>query len=211
MWADRLVCADPAHATRICIERIVDEARLYYEPDHAVAREEAAMAARRVELRPGAVTATTDLVMTLDTPDALAFDKTVSQLAHSLGDLGDSDPIDVRRARAVGILADPQTALDLLDGNAVRPRSQPATLYLHLSDTTLLDAAGCPGPVTIERLGVLSTDLLKQWLANSTVVIRPVLDLARDDAVDQHDPPAWMADLVRLRDPVSKAHAASVA
>jgi hypothetical protein len=28
-----------------------------------------------------------------------------------------------------------------------------------------------------------------------------VLDLARVDAVDTHDPPAWMADLVRLRDP----------
>ena len=59
-----------------------------------------------------------------------------------------------------------------------------------------------PGPVTIERLGVLSTSRLKQWLADSTVVVRPVLDLARTAAVDQHDPPAWMADLVRLRDPV---------
>jgi hypothetical protein len=32
------------------------------------------------------------------------------------------------------------------------------------------------------------------------LVVRPVLDLARPDAVDGHDPPEWMADLVRLRD-----------
>lgn len=32
--------------------------------------------------------------------------------------------------------------------------------------------------------------------------MKPVLDLRRTDQVDQHDPPAWMADLVWLRDPV---------
>ena len=33
------------------------------------------------------------------------------------------------------------------------------------------------------------------------MIVRPVLDLARTDAVDQHDPPAWMRELVVLRDP----------
>ena len=44
----------------------------------------------------------------------------------------------------------------------------------------------------------MSSDLLKLWLADTQVVVRPVLDLARADAVDGHDPPGWMADLVRL-------------
>jgi hypothetical protein len=57
-------------------------------------------------------------------------------------------------------------------------------------------AVGCYG------LGVLTSDLLKTWLADTTLVVKPVLDLRRDDAVDAHDPPPWMADLVRLRDPV---------
>ena len=30
--------------------------------------------------------------------------------------------------------------------------------------------------------------------------IRPVLDPARSDAVDAHDPPAWMREMVMLRD-----------
>jgi hypothetical protein len=32
------------------------------------------------------------------------------------------------------------------------------------------------------------------------VTIKPVLDLSRLDAVDAHDPPEWMRDLVTLRD-----------
>ena len=55
-------------------------------------------------------------VLTLDTPDALLFDQTVGRIAHELHHLGDTDTIDVRRARAVGILADPQYALDLMSG-----------------------------------------------------------------------------------------------
>ena len=34
----------------------------------------------------------------------------------------------------------------------------------------------------------------------SGVTVRPVLDPARTDAVDAHDPPAWMRELVILRD-----------
>ena len=65
--------------------------------------------------------ATTDMLMTLDTPDALLFDQTLSRIAHELGDLGDTDPLDVRRARAVGVLADPQFALDLMSGREPPP------------------------------------------------------------------------------------------
>ena len=36
---------------------------------------------------------------------------------------------------------------------------------------------------------------LRQWVGHSQVVIQPVLNMARRDAVDQHDPPAWMREL----------------
>ena len=62
--------------------------------------------------------------MTLDTPDALLFDQTVTRIAGDLRELGDTEDLDVRRARAVGILADPQYALDLLSG---REPQHPAT------------------------------------------------------------------------------------
>jgi hypothetical protein len=52
--------------------------------------------------------------MTLDTADAVAFDHTVATMAATMRSLGHQGELDVRRAHAVGVLADPQAALDLL-------------------------------------------------------------------------------------------------
>ena len=202
-WADRLVSADPAHLDRVRVEALVREARLYHEPDLVVAEEENALAARRVDLRRGVSPATTDVVMTLDTQDAVAFDRAVARTAEALKQCGDPDDLDIRRARAVGVLADPQRALDLLTGGSsqiTNPIKAGPVLWLHLDESALLDLDTFPAAVTIDGLGTVSSDLLATWLAGSTVIVRPVLDLRRHDAVDQHDPPAWMADLVRLRD-----------
>jgi hypothetical protein len=175
-----------------------------------VAEEENALAARRVELHRGHTPATTELVMTLDTPVAVSFDRAVADTAEALkalGDLDDLDDLDVRRAKAVGVLADPQRALDTLTtgtdpgrspaGTAVKPA---ATLWLHLDQSALLDLDTFPAPITIDGLGTVSSDLLETWLVGTTLIVRPVLDLRCADAVDAHDPPGWMADLVRLRD-----------
>jgi len=49
--------------------------------------------------------------------------------------------------------------------------------------------------------GTASLTLLRDWLQRLTgVTIRPVLDPTRTDAVDAHDPPAWMREVVILRD-----------
>ena len=60
--------------------------------------------------------------MVLDEADAIAFDHTVSTMAATIGTLGHPGDVDVRRAHAVGLLADPQAALDLLAGAAAVPR-----------------------------------------------------------------------------------------
>ena len=118
LFADRLIAATPRRIGQVQAARLVQEARLYFDPDRAVADEEEALAKRGVWLRHGSAPATTDVTMTLDTPDALLFDQTVTRIASDLRELGDTDELEVRRARAVGILADPQFALDLLS----RPR-----------------------------------------------------------------------------------------
>jgi len=202
-YADRLVSGRHARLTRARIRALVDEARLYHDPDRQVDDEQRALAARRVALWPGSTPATTEVMMSLDTRDALAFDRAVAATAEALKRYGDHDDLDVRRAKAVGVLADPQRALDLLtearpDGpSGVKPG---AVLWLHLDQSALHDLDTFPAPVTVEGLGTVSSDLLASWLADTTLVVRPVLDLARPDAVDGHDPPAWMADVVRLRD-----------
>ena len=98
------------------------------------------MTNRGVWVRHGAAPATTNVSMTLDTPDAMLFDNTIGRIAHDLKELGDTDDLDVRRARAVGILADPQYALDLMSGRENGGRSRglgAANLYVHLSPAGL--------------------------------------------------------------------------
>jgi len=84
-------------------------------------------------------------------------------------------------------------------------RSAKTTLYLHLS---LADLIADPGARSdgvlavgeVEKLGPATIARIKEWVGHSRVSVRPVLDLARTDAVDEHDPPEWMRELVILRD-----------
>jgi hypothetical protein len=55
-----------------------------------------------------------EVFMSLDVADAVAFDHTVSTMSTTMKALGHPGDLGVRRAHAVGLLADPQRALDLL-------------------------------------------------------------------------------------------------
>jgi 5-methylcytosine-specific restriction endonuclease McrA len=53
----------------------------------------------------------------------------------------------------------------------------------------------------VEKLNDVTLDLLRDWLhRTSQVTIRPVLDPARTDHCDAHDPPDWMRETIILRD-----------
>ncbi len=76
------------------------------------------------------------------------------------------------------------------------------TLYLHVSAADLANhGPTSSGGGSVERLGAATLQVLRDWLLRMrTVSVRPVLDLDRADAVDVHDPPGWMRELVVLRD-----------
>ncbi len=185
---------------------VLHEARLRCDPDQAAAVEQNALDHRGVWLDHRESTATTLVSARMDTLDALDLDATVGDLAGLLGRLGDHRTLDVRRASALGMLAHPQRALDLAaspdPGTAAEPgaglNGSRGTLHLHV---TLADLATNSGGGRVERLGTASLVLLRDWLQRMAgVSIRPVLDPARTDSVDAHDPPDWMRDLVILRD-----------
>ncbi len=105
---------------------LVHEARLYADPDRAIADHDAALETRKVDVRldrgaPG----TGEVFMVLDEADTIAFDHTVSTMAATIGALGHHGTLDVRRAHAVGLLADPQAALDLLVAQDVADPDRP--------------------------------------------------------------------------------------
>ncbi len=90
-FADRLISSTPDKIRQVDAARLVEEARLYYDPDRAIADEEHELARRGVWVKHRGNPATTDVVMTLDTPDALQFHETVTILAAELHAFGDTD------------------------------------------------------------------------------------------------------------------------
>ena len=60
-----------------------------------------------------------------DTLDVAEFDATITAIADALAGLGNTDRTDLRRATAVGLIADPQATLDLLGtSNADQSQAQ---------------------------------------------------------------------------------------
>src|SRR5436190_20069142 len=152
--ADRMITAVPDRIGQVDAVRLVQEARLYFDPDRAVAEEEHELARRGVWVKHRGNHATTDVIMTLDTPDALLFDATVARIAHDLHALDDPEDLDHRPATAVGILADPQYALDLMSGHEAAPsaKSGALDLYLHLTPADLGGRTGAgTGAVSVEQ------------------------------------------------------------
>ena len=178
--ADRLLAATPARISTVHAHRLVDEARLYADPDRAAEDERIHLDGRGVWLNPATTPAVTGVHMLLDTRDAHLLDQTLDRVAHDLRALGDTDTRDIRRATAVRILADPQHALDLMTGSTygyghpgpadpanrvdqdsaggagrVRKQAPGHTLYLHLTLAELVAATSGPAAGVGVGVGVM--------------------------------------------------------
>ena len=124
---------------------------------------------------PGDYAGTSYLDVAGDTLDLTAFHDLVCDQAAQLKALGDTDDLEVRKAKALGVIASQQATLDLLTltgdassagepgGRAVettRARKPKTRLYLHL---TLADLASAPrrrrtAVGEVERLGPATLD-----------------------------------------------------
>ena len=134
----------------------------------------------------------------LDVTDALALDATLTQLAGLLGSEGCTDTLDQRRASALGILADPARAFQLLNGIEA-PSQQKATLVVHLAP----EAVGSDFAIgRLDEQMALSRDTWVELLGNTRVTVRPVLDLNAISPVDSYEIPDRIRDAVTMRSPV---------
>ena len=205
----------------VAIGRVVAAAVARFHPELLAERERRGRAGWHVSLEhPTAegFAGTSFLDVAGDSLDLTAFHDLVCEEAARLAAAGDTDPLEVRKAKALGVIAARQAQPDLFTPTTSRttatsgrptPAAPPArrprtTFYLHLSLADLLGLAqvdpASPALGTVERLGPATIAKIQEWVGHSQVTIRPVLDLARTDAVDDHDPPAWMREQVILRD-----------
>jgi hypothetical protein len=185
------------------IQQCVTAAVIRFEPERAEEQARKAADGRGVWAEDH-LDGTSTITAVTGTPDAAAFDQAVGEVAASLGALGDTDDLDVRRAKAIGVLADPQGALDLITGaeNSPPSKTHPTFhLHVHLADAAVgpvvrVDAPGVQGPVP--------RGAVEQWLRDlapsALVKVTPVVDLTDRVAVDAYEIPRRIADQVDERD-----------
>jgi len=144
----------------------------------------------------------------VDTPDAIFFDSMVDRIADILADRGDTDLKDIRRAKAIGVLATPARAQLMLaeaggqDGpvRSTDPRLLPeACVYVHVAEETLRHGHGT---ARIEEVGALPATMLKYLLGHTRVRLTPVVRPYADIAVDSYEIPDPIRRQVLLRDTV---------
>jgi hypothetical protein len=182
------------------IDKVVEEARARFDAvDQAQEEDEqrAGWGVRLVHGPSGRYAGTSWLEITGDTPTVTRFYDLVCKDAHDLLDPDHpGDPatagLEQRKVQAVGLIVDRAT------GATAGAAGGSTKVYVHMDGATILDST--VGVGSAERLGPITSDLLKEWVGHSRVTIQPVLRTDRADAVDQHDPPTWMRELVILRD-----------
>lgn len=133
------------------------------------------------------------------TSDALNLESTIAKLAAALGRSGDEDSLDMRRAKALGILATPGRAMDLLTGGSGRAEALlPAVrLYLHVNASRL-------DPDDVARLegeGALPLGALRALLADSKVRVTAVIDHRESEPIDAYEIPERLREKMALAQP----------
>lgn len=141
----------------------------------------------------------TELWARLDTADAQQLEASVQAIARALKALGDDAELDVRRSRALGILATPGRAAALLEGRDDERYVPRTKVYVHLS-ADLLNTARCVA--RSETLGPLTRTQLAELFGTTRITVTPVLHAGDDPAVDNYEVPARMRERIVLRDGV---------
>jgi hypothetical protein len=195
VWVDDQL-ADRGTCGPVIVDRLVAQAIAAYDPETHEDRENDAKTGWDVTLTHPEATdflGTSRLEATGDTLVLQQFYDQVCALAHQLFLDGDTSPLGVRKVKALGMLTDPPTVSG----------SSRVTVYARV-DANDLEIDGGGDSVfavgQIEKLGAATLTKIRDWVGHHQVVIQPVLNMARRDAVDSHDPPGWMRDLVMLRD-----------
>ncbi|WP_182526097.1 HNH endonuclease [Nocardioides dongkuii] len=201
-YVDRHV-APVAHKIGIAaLDRLIEEARVRFDPDEARERRLAAADGRHFDIDTHQVSydGTIAVEGVLDLADAIDLDEAVKRGAAHLADLGSDLSLDVRRSMAAGDLARRQLALELnVEGTEETSkkrskRAMPRQVVLH---THLAAAAigGSGDELYLARIentrSFIDVEQVRAWCANpdTQVVVKPVIDLTGHIATTAYEVP----------------------
>ncbi|MGF9761074.1 HNH endonuclease signature motif containing protein [Microvirga sp. 0TCS3.31] len=217
-WVDRQIAGRVSSLSLPALDRVVAEAAARCDGEEHADREAAARLSWDVVLvhpDPLHYCGTSELRARGDSLDLTRLHDVVCAEAEALGALGDTDDLGVRKAKALGVIADAQARLDLTSlvptgdpashqqarRHALDRRDAKVRLYLHASLADVVAGDPC-ATGSVEGIGPVTLGLVRDWAGRSRATIQPVVHVAADDrwSVDRHDAPPRMAESVRLRD-----------
>ncbi len=230
IWVDQQLAPSLGAVSWSRLQTLLEAA--IYEADPAGAEQQAAAAAqeRFVRLGRNSQHGLKLIIARASAGDAIWFKATVDRIADILARQGDTDEVEVRRSKVIGILAQPAEALQLLyqhqgddwDGptelsdleeptedRSLRlapppfdpKRARPrAVVYVHLSAEALIDSTGV---ARVEEVGPVLLDRLRPLLGDRcSISLKPVIDLpAGLTPVDSYEIPASLREQLLLRNP----------
>ncbi|MDO9495227.1 MAG: HNH endonuclease, partial [Nocardioides sp.] len=133
--------------------------------------------------------------------DLKDFDTALSLVAAALKRDGCPESLDVRRAMAVGILADPARALALINATEAPAPSREVVAYVHLCE----DAVRGLDPLARDESGrTWLEQTIRGWCSRTDrfVTVRPVIDLTTPHpGTGSYAPPQSLRERVLLRNP----------
>ncbi|WP_028657134.1 HNH endonuclease signature motif containing protein [Nocardioides sp. J54] len=188
------------------LERLVAGAVLRFDPERAEAERQRVSDHRHFDVDEPSDTGHVIIHGLMDAADGHDLDQAITRRAILLGKCGDDSSMDVRRSKAAAELARQDLSLDLLFAHpdtgeviATSPGRR-VTLNVHVTDATL--TGDNPVARCEETGGPVSSAQVKEWLQapGTTVIVRPVVDLAECIPVDSYEIPGRHRRRVQLRD-----------
>jgi hypothetical protein len=191
---------------RVVVERKLDEAMLRLYPEQREIEQLEALDRRYAKLHEGSINhvGIADMALRGDWKDLHDFDQALSRVAAALGSRDEADgkvpeSLDVRRSRAVGVLADPAAAAALLAGEHAPAPSKRMRLVVTISSENLLGLD--PGALNSTTNRAVLDQAVRDWCGRTDTHLQvlPVLDLAGHDVTDAYQvksATALRADLV---------------
>jgi len=160
----------------------------------------------------------------IDRADAIYLDATIQFAADKLAETGDMGTVDERRAKALGLLANPAAAVQLIGIPTARGMNPAPTnqadidafithtaklvasftsrtqIFVHMSDTAFTNS-GTEPVLRAEVIGPVLRDQLAELVGNSRIRLTPVVHTGRHFTVDQYEIPAVIRNHVVLGNP----------
>ena len=207
-FVDRQLSESVGKVGWAAIGRLVDRARVMFDPESAEKQRHEAADGRRfdVQTREATHDGIAYVEGVLDLADAMDLDTAIRQGAEELAALGSTESLDVRRSMAAGELARHQLALDLRseggEGTASVVKPRQVVIHVHLSDAAISrDEAGIAH--VEETRSIVSTEQVRDWCTgDAQVVIKPVIDLEAHHHTDAYAIPDRLAEQTKLAQPV---------